>query len=737
MTTDSKFIGLLTVVALAACLPFFFGSFYLTGDMRDVIVPLETFFHEQTLQGHLPSWNPDMAWGFPVIAAAQIGFFYPPLLLLRFLPVAVYLPMIVLIHLVATAIGSYLFLRRQKIGEMGALFGSLAFTFSAFLWQHSTHLNIVLAIAWLPWTLLAAHQAAQSPRTIRSLVIFGLTIGMPMLIGQLQVPLLIALMALVYLINQLRQRPKILLVTLALSVVIGVGISAAQWLPTLELIHYSSRGPNGDFDILRANQHSYPLYHLPTAVWPRWYGSDATYWGKRLEIEYGFFIGTLPLLLALWTGWRYRHPQRFWLWTAGVTFALALGGSSPFRLIGIEPSLWVFSAPARWLLFTTFGLSVLAAAGFDRLHEAAERKSFSRYVSVIAISLIGVILIGNIALVAAQSYRAEISTSLTGASYYQTKIADIINQAAATTISGRSYFTYLPLVAVIACWYALRSKQFKFTFMGITIVELLIIVLTTSPLGTWKNLYAVPDTVKALPAKVLQKQARIFSVRAGGDTGAYFTDPASRANAAIRQEQQRLLVPLSHTLYGIAGVEWPASLDVTAATVALSSIRGEAGYVITDVTQAERLNIGAILMPVKLGTIAGRIPTKIVNNLAIYDLKPQPRANIVLADGSTKPAEYQEISPTEVHITAHTTENATLVIRDTWYPGWQATVNGQPVAIQAIQGLFRSVTVPAGDNTVIMKYVPTTLYTALAISLLSFLLTLPFLLFKKLRILQI
>src|SRR3989344_1640771 len=145
----------LSVVGLAAVWPFLLGTFYAVGDMREVTIPLEIFFREELLQGRLPLWHPDISWGFPVIASAQIGFFYPPLLLLRLLPVWLYLPLIVAGHAIGLLVGLWLYLGRQ-VSPIAALLGSLSFGLSAFLWQHASHLNIFLSVAWLPWQLLVA-----------------------------------------------------------------------------------------------------------------------------------------------------------------------------------------------------------------------------------------------------------------------------------------------------------------------------------------------------------------------------------------------------------------------------------------------------------------------------------------------------------------------------------------------------------------------------------------------------
>jgi len=47
-----------------------------------------------------------------------------------------------------------------------------------------------------------------------------------------------------------------------------------------------------------------------------------------------------------------------------------------------------------------------------------------------------------------------------------------------------------------------------------------------------------------------------------------------------------------------------------------------------------------------------------------------------------------------------------LIIKDAWYPGWVATVNGQPEPVYRANVMFRTVFVPAGDSTVTLSFQP-------------------------------
>jgi hypothetical protein len=47
-----------------------------------------------------------------------------------------------------------------------------------------------------------------------------------------------------------------------------------------------------------------------------------------------------------------------------------------------------------------------------------------------------------------------------------------------------------------------------------------------------------------------------------------------------------------------------------------------------------------------------------------------------------------------------------LVLADTWYPGWEATVNGESVELHRANSVFRGVFLDPGQNEVVMRYCP-------------------------------
>jgi hypothetical protein len=74
-------------------------------------------------------------------------------------------------------------------------------------------------------------------------------------------------------------------------------------------------------------------------------------------------------------------------------------------------------------------------------------------------------------------------------------------------------------------------------------------------------------------------------------------------------------------------------------------------------------------------------------------------------------------APNRVTIRASLAAPGYLVLADTWYPGWQATVDGEPTDVLRANYAFRAVSLDAGDYVVEMFYRPLSVYLGIAVSL--------------------
>jgi hypothetical protein len=88
------------------------------------------------------------------------------------------------------------------------------------------------------------------------------------------------------------------------------------------------------------------------------------------------------------------------------------------------------------------------------------------------------------------------------------------------------------------------------------------------------------------------------------------------------------------------------------------------------------------------------------------DGRPPPTA----PGGAAAPGEYVRLleggDPDRVTLEARLAKPGYVVLADTFYPGWTASIDGMPTLIHPADLLFRSVFVPAGRHTIVFHYAP-------------------------------
>jgi uncharacterized membrane protein YfhO len=80
-------------------------------------------------------------------------------------------------------------------------------------------------------------------------------------------------------------------------------------------------------------------------------------------------------------------------------------------------------------------------------------------------------------------------------------------------------------------------------------------------------------------------------------------------------------------------------------------------------------------------------------------------------------ARIVEYQPERVMIETNTPKDGILVLTDTYVPGWQARVDGQPAQVHVADYAFRGVRVPAGQHRVEFVYAPMSFTVGATLSL--------------------
>ncbi|MBK6942404.1 MAG: hypothetical protein IPH13_19695 [Planctomycetes bacterium] len=105
---------------------------------------------EAVRHGRLPLWNPTNAGGVPHLAQGLYGALYPPHLLFALLSPEHAYGWLALLHHVLAALFMFLWLRKLGAGDVGALIGGIAFSFSGTLLGRAHYYQYIETLTWLP-----------------------------------------------------------------------------------------------------------------------------------------------------------------------------------------------------------------------------------------------------------------------------------------------------------------------------------------------------------------------------------------------------------------------------------------------------------------------------------------------------------------------------------------------------------------------------------------------------------
>ncbi|MEX1229513.1 MAG: YfhO family protein [Planctomycetaceae bacterium] len=126
------------------------GGALIGGDLYSYYFPQKTFLSERLHAGELPLWNPLVGHGYPTVAESQTGICYPVnLLFFGLMPVNAAYNAVQLLHYVLAFVFACAYCRRIRIGWTGSLFAALIYTYGWFPSRICLEWAIIGG-AWLP-----------------------------------------------------------------------------------------------------------------------------------------------------------------------------------------------------------------------------------------------------------------------------------------------------------------------------------------------------------------------------------------------------------------------------------------------------------------------------------------------------------------------------------------------------------------------------------------------------------
>lgn len=359
-------------------------------DAFRIFIPDSAFLLDALRAGELPLWNPYLRLGQPFAATLYSQVFYPPRLLTVLLAgPELGLTLQHLLHVAIAATGTFLLLRHLRASRPAAVLGSAAFALSAPFAVLSAQQNVASAAAWTGFLLLASRRVALQP-SLRRAAQMALAAGLAFLAGSPETWLWQAPLALAVALAARRE-----VRTLAASgagLVWGFALGALVALPALEFARHSTRG-TGRMDSLEWSM-SWP--QLLSLAWPFAEHPRSRYWaGDDQFFILVLFLGTLVCTLALAGLGRSWRVLPFGLGALVLT-ALALGAHFPPAALFLQlPPFHLFRYPVKYFVGAAFCVAVLAAFGLDALTRRARRGNRSlKHVAGVVAALFAALLLG-------------------------------------------------------------------------------------------------------------------------------------------------------------------------------------------------------------------------------------------------------------------------------------------------------------------------------------------------------
>lgn len=744
-------VAVLVFVLAAAtlCWPMLLGR-YLLGDDQYVAGYAFRLFAAEAFKetGQIPLWNPYLFGGLPYVAAMHGDIFYPTAWLRWILPIDTAMNLGLALHLVLAGCTMYALLRWLRVGWAGAVIGGLAYELTGIVASlvRPGHDGKLFVSALAPLLFLALLVAIRHRRPW-GWGLLALTVGLCILSPHYQLTyyLLVAggLWTL-WLVFRDPERPADLRwpVPLALGLLavgLGLAIAAIQALPFLSYIPFSPRGaggPSAGWEY--ATNFSMPVEELVTTVLPQFNGVLEQYWGRNFFKLHTEYLGAIVVLLAAW-GWRARRePHGRVLWAFGgialLFLLVSFGRHTPFYRLWYEVMPMMKKVRAPGMAFYLVALPVAVSAGFGAerlLAGGVSRRALSIGIGILGgIALLGVV--GGLQPVAEAiappqqlpQVMANAPALRTGALRLLLVVlvgGGVLWAAQTGRIRGALAAGLLGLVVVGDLW-SLDRRFFDYRAPAAQLYadDPVTARLRQEPLpyrlldaGVYPQSYLMAFEVPQVLG-YHGNEVRYYDELLGGkNQWTNLGSPNLHDLLAVRF----LLLPEPQAIPGYRQVLGPVA--TTPGRTALLYERDTAPPYVRVVPAAAKVPEEQIVPTV----IDPRFPYDAV---VLYpdtaSVSPAPIGNETPAPSPVS-ARLEDWRPGHMRIALDGAAEtpAYLLVSETWYPNWQATVDGQPAAVHRADHALISVVIPPGARRVELDFSSAAYRTGKMITLLALL----------------
>lgn len=690
-----------------------------------------------------PQWNPYLFGGMPYMDAMHGDIFYPTFLLRMFMPTDVAMTWGMILHLWLAGVAGYALFRAHGLAYWPSLIGGLAYMLSGQVASLVSpgHDGKLFVSALFPVTMLVLRAGLQGRHVAWGALALIVGLGVLSPHPQLLQYLLLAAGAYALFVALFEggagaptRAEGIKRLGFALgAVLLGFAIGTVQYLPVSEYVPWSPRAGGRDYEY--ATSFSMPPEEFLNAILPQFSGIIDNYWGRNGIHFHSEFLGVAVALLAFTALGTTDVSRRRWVWFWVGTFVIsalwAMGGYTPFYKIvyALVPGTKFFRAPSIIYFVTSFATAALAAYGAQRIYakEFAWRSLLS-----------GAAVIGGIGFLGATGGLTSMFSGLAGDQMFEQMMANRGNVvlggmiALGMTILVVSVLTavrkgalapsqLLPGLALLVVADAWRVQRNYWQFMPAA-----------------AEVFASDAAIDMITADSLP--GRVLPVGLGGRSAP--RDPFLGGDALMSHGVRSVIgyhgneLGRYQRLYGkaegMAGVVSPTFWR-------LSNLR----WIYTDAPE-----LPPVLRPEQWDRVLGPITNASGSEIYLYRTRNDhplawvvpamlkrdddvtfaatadvnfPAASIAVFDTSSAITEANLTeAPTPITTRVAVTAwkpglislaldqpapvGAALVVSENFYPGWTATVDGQPATAERVNLTYIGVALPAGARTVDLSF---------------------------------
>jgi hypothetical protein len=698
-------------------------------DMCYLEIPRLEFQAREIHAWHFPLWDPSIWSGQPLVGQTQPGPLYPLNLLFYLLPLRdgyirlYFLNWYWVVIKFLAALSCYLLCRDLGRSRSASIVAGCAFGFGGFIGTVAW-LDVVNGAVWTPLILLYFFRAWRGERPLASAALSGFWLGIAWLCGHHEIPLMVSFTLLfgwIYAIfhpTSNIQHPTSALIRLrpaAVTFLIAGLIGAVQTWPTYEFGRISKRWV-GTFDAVAWNDqipytistiYSMPARGLLGTILPVQSQADST--------PYLGVVAVSVALLGLVKGW-YDARVRWLAALAAIATAYSMGALTPLQgvLYSIAPMLGKARVPVRAIHLLNFAIAVLTAYGVDTVLTNTGGLWTRRL--RLALVAFGCLIFGA-ATIFALSSKPDLNDAVL--------LAGAVSLAAAGVILAR------------------QSNAMGRKAIVVAVTALVLVELYTVGTGLFPNRYDKDHNkfVNTLSEnKDIVDFLRNEEVQAG-KTG----DTTVRVNVNDQE------IPTNFgDLHGIDMHEgYMAGVTINLLRHELHTKRTQSLFGVTHWIgrQPNRPDMQEVFTGLS-GIKVWRNPDPMPRVWAVHQVKQvnddadlRRMVQDPTVDFHREAAVLGEVpalqacpGEDQVRLTRRRTDRLTVsaklsctgmvILSETYYPGWTATVDGHPARVWEVWGALRGVLVPGGEHEVKFSYRPLSVYAGAALTTLGVLFTL-------------